>query len=427
MNKLDFITEELEKLKEADLFINIRTIEGPQGAWITVDGKKVLNLCSNNYLGFANNPQVKLSAQKAIETYGVGPAAVRTIAGTTTLHKELERKLALFKGVESTITFQSGFCANLAVIPAIVGDGDVVFSDELNHASIIDGCRLSKARVVRYEHCNSKDLQAKISEESHINQRLTKEAKNTPPPSPPSQGGDGRAENPFSGEEMVRRLLIITDGVFSMEGDIAPLPEIVEIAENFGAITMVDDAHGEGVLGRGGRGIVDHFNLHGRVDIEVGTLSKAFGVVGGYIAGSKRLTDYLAQKGRPFLFSSAVTAADVAACIASVDILIASDTLVKQLWQNTGFFQEKMRQTGFNLGNTKTPITPVMIGDAKVAKDFSQKLFEEGIFAQAIGYPTVPMGKARIRVMLSAVHSKDDLAWAIERFGKIGKSLGILK
>jgi len=391
MNTLDFIAEELGKLKESGLFINIRTIEGPQDAWITVDGKKVLNLCSNNYLGFANDQQLKYSAQKAIEMYGVGPAAVRTIAGTTTLHKELERKLALFKGVESAITFQSGFCANLAVIPAIVGEGDVVFSDELNHASIIDGCRLSKAKIVRYGHCNPKDLQAKISEEKDA-----------------------------------RRMLIITDGVFSMEGDIAPLPEIVEIAENFGAITMVDDAHGEGVLGRGGRGIVDHFNLHGKVDIEVGTMSKAFGVVGGYIAGSRRLTDYLAQKGRPFLFSSAVTAADVAACIAAVDNLITSDTLVKQLWQNTEFFQEKMRHIGFNLGYTKTPITPVMIGDTRVAKDFSQRLFEEGIFAQAIGYPTVSIGKARIRIMLSATHSKDDLIRAIERFERIGKSLGVL-
>ena len=391
MNKLDFITEELEKLKEAGLFINIRTIEGPQGAWITVDGKKVLNLCSNNYLGFANDPQLKSSAQKAIETYGVGPAAVRTIAGTTTLHKELERKLALFKGAESTLTFQSGFCANLAVIPAIVGEGDVVFSDELNHASIIDGARLSKAKIVRYEHCNPKDLEAKISEEKNA-----------------------------------KRWLIITDGVFSMEGDIAPLPEIVEIADKYGAITMVDDAHGEGVLGRGGRGIVDHFNLHGKVDIEVGTMSKAFGVVGGYIAGSKQLTDYLAQKGRPFLFSSAVTAADVAACSAAVDALIASDILVKQLWENTAFFQEKIKHAGFNIGNTKTPITPIILGDTKVARDFSRMLFEDGIFAQAIGYPTVPIGKARIRVMLSAIHSKKDLAWAIERFEKIGKALKVI-
>lgn len=391
MDKLHFITEELDKLKETGLLVRIRTIEGPQGAWITVDEKKVFNLCSNNYLGFANNPQLKSAAQEAIEVYGVGPAAVRTIAGTTTLHKELERKLALFKRAESTISFQSGFCANLAVIPAIVGEGDVVFSDELNHASIIDGCRLSKARVVRYEHCNPKDLELKIS-----------------------------------GEKKATRKLIITDGVFSMVGDIAPLPEIVDIAENFGAITMVDDAHGEGVLGRGGRGIVDHFNLHGKVDIEVGTMSKAFGVVGGYIAGSKRLTDYLAQKGRPFLFSSAVTAPDVAACIAAVDTLTNSDSLVRQLWQNTAFFQERMGQIGFNLGNTKTPITPVMIGDAKIAKDFSQRLFEDGIFAQAIGYPTVPIGKARIRVMLSATHSREDLTWAIECFEKIGKSLGIL-
>lgn len=392
MNTLDFITQELEKLKEAGLLINIRTIEGPQGAWITVDGKKVFNLCSNNYLGFANNPLLKLAAQRAIEAYGVGPAAVRTIAGTTTIHKELERKLALFKGAESTISFQSGFCANLAVIPAMVGEGDVVFSDELNHASIIDGCRLSRAKIVRYEHCNPRDLQTKIA-----------------------------------GEKNATRRLIITDGVFSMEGDIAPLPEIVEIAGDFGAITMVDDAHGEGVLGRGGRGIADHFNLHGKVDIEVGTLSKAFGVVGGYIAGSKSLTDYLTQRGRPFLFSSAVTAADVAACIAAVDTLIASDASVKNLWENTTFFQGKMRQIGFNLGHTKTPITPVMIGDVKIAKDFSQRLFEEGIFAQAIGYPTVPAGKARIRVMISAAHSREDLTWAVERFERIGKSLGILR
>ncbi len=391
MDKLNFINEELDRLKEVGLLINVRTVEGPQGAWITVDGKKVLNLSSNNYLGLANDLQSKTSAHNAIDTYGVGPAAVRTIAGTTTLHKELEQKLALFKGVESAISFQSGFCANLAVIPTIVGKEDVVFSDELNHASIIDGCRLAKTRVVRYKHCNPEDLQAKI----HV-------------------------------EKDVRRKLIITDGVFSMEGDVAPLPEIVEIAEKYNTITMVDDAHGEGVLGRSGRGIVDHFNLHGRVDIEVGTMSKAFGVVGGYIAGAKRLTDYLVQKGRPFLFSSAVTAADVAACIAVVDTLNKSDNLVKKLWSNTGFFQDKMKQRGFNIGMTKTPITPVMIGDARVAKDFSQKLFDVGIFAQSIGYPTVPAGKARIRVMLSATHSVKDLTGAIDHFENIGKFLNII-
>ena len=391
MDKLNFINEELDRLKEAGLLITIRTVEGPQGAWITVDGKNVLNLSSNNYLGLANDLQSKTASHNAIDTYGVGPAAVRTIAGTTTLHKDLEQKLAQFKGVESTISFQSGFCANLAVIPAIVGKEDVVFSDELNHASIIDGCRLAKTRVVRYKHGNPEDLQAKIQVEKDI-----------------------------------ERKLIITDGVFSMEGDIAPLPDIVEIAEEYNAITMVDDAHGEGVLGRGGRGIVDHFNLHGKVDIEVGTMSKAFGVVGGYIAGAKRLTDYLMQKGRPFLFSSAVTAADVAACIAAVETLDQSDNLVKKLWSNTRFFQDRMKQLGFNIGITKTPITPVMIGDAKVAKDFSQKLFDVGIFAQSIGYPTVPDGKARIRVMLSATHSEKDLTWAIDHFENIGKSLDII-
>ncbi len=410
MDKLDFISEELEKLREAGLLIHVRTIEGPQGAWIVVDGRKVLNLCSNNYLGLANNPQIKLAAQKAIETYGTGPAAVRTIAGTTSLHKELERKLASFKGVESTITFQSGFCANLAVIPAIVGERDLIFSDELNHASIIDGCRLSRAKVIRYEHCSPGDLQRKISDEINA----------------PSASLHGKGAEGLSDKGSARRLLIITDGVFSMEGDVAPLPEIVEIAEKHGAITMVDDAHGEGVLGRGGRGIVDFYNLHGRVDIESGTLSKAFGVVGGYLAGSKRLTDYLAQRGRPFLFSSAVTAADVAACIAAVDVIAASDTLVNQLRANTAFFQEKMRASGFNLGQTKTPITPIMIGDAGTAKDFSLRLFEEGIFAQAIGFPTIPVGKARIRVMVSAVHSQDDLARAAEQFTRVGKSLGVI-
>lgn len=391
MGNLDFINEELNKLRDADQLINVRTIEGAQGAWIKVDGKKVLNLCSNNYLGLANDPQLKTASQKAIEAYGVGPAAVRTIAGTTKLHKDLERKLSLFKGVESTISFQSGFCANLAVIPAIVSKKDVVFSDELNHASIIDGCRLSKTKIIRYAHCNPEDLQAKIHAEKDI-----------------------------------KRKLIITDGVFSMEGDIAPLPQIVNIAEKYGAITMVDDAHGEGVLGKGGRGIVGHFNLHGKVDIEVGTMSKAFGVVGGYIAGTKQLTDYLAQRGRPFLFSSAVTAADVAACIAAIDTLTHSDNLVIKLWKNTELFQDRVKRLGFNIGNTKTPITPVMIGDTKVAKDFSQKLFENGIFAQSIVYPTVPSGKARIRVMLSATHSEGDLMWATDQFERIGKVLNVI-
>ena len=391
MSRLDFIHEELKKLEEEGLFVNIRTVEGPQDAWITADGKKVLNLCSNNYLGFANSPRLKSAAKGAIDVYGVGPSAVRTISGTTVLHCELERKLALFKGVESTISFQSGFCANLAVIPAIAGKNDVIFSDELNHASIIDGCRLSGAKIIRYGHCNPEDLRGKISQEIDAGRRL-----------------------------------IITDGVFSMEGDIAPLPEIVNIADEFNVITMVDDAHGEGVLGKGGRGIVDYFNLHGKVDIEVGTLSKAFGVVGGYVAGSKKLTDYLSQKGRPFLFSSAATAPDVAACIAAVDILLESKVRVEKLWLNTALFQKQMKNTGFDIGRTQTPITPIMVGDAKLAKEFSRKLYEEGIFIQSIGYPTVPVGKARLRAMLSAAHSENDLLWAVGCFEKIGKTLGIL-
>src|SRR3972149_8930172 len=351
MDKLSWISESLRDLKKQGLLINLRVIDSPMGPKIKVDEKWVLNFCSNNYLGLANDPTLKNEAKKAIDEYGIGPTAVRTIAGTTILHLELEKRLAEFKKAEAVISLQSGFAANLATVPALVGEGDVIFSDELNHASIIDACRLSKAEVVRYNHCDPKDLEEKIATNK---------------------------VRPY------RRLLIISDGVFSMNGDIAPLPELVNIAEKYDALLMVDDAHGEGVLGASGRGIVDHFNLHGKVDVEVGTMSKAFGVVGGYIAGSKRLTDYLAQKGRPFLFSSAVTAADVAACSAAVDALIASDILVKQLWENTAFFQEKIKHAGFNIGNTKTPITPVMLGEAPLAQQFSRELFEAGVFAFAL-------------------------------------------
>ncbi len=392
MGKLDFIREELENLKKEGLYIIIRTIESPQGAWIVVDGKKVLNLCSNNYLGFANHPVLREKAKEAIEKFGVGPAAVRTIAGTMSLHNELERKLAEFKGAEATISFQSGFNANLATIPALVGREDAIFSDELNHASIIDGSRLSRATIIRYNHNDPEDLEKKLREE----------------------GGK------------YRRKLVVTDGVFSMDGDIAPLPEIAEIAAKYDAIMMVDDAHGEGVLGRGGRGIVDHFGLHGKVDVEVGTLSKAFGVVGGYVAGSKEMIEYLRQKARPFLFSSAVTPPDVAASIAAVDILTESDELVQKLWDNAKYFKENMKKLGFDTGKSQTPITPVMLGEAKVAQEFSKRLFDEGIFAQAIGYPTVPRGKARIRVMISATHSKEDLDFALEKFEKVGKELGVI-
>ena len=389
---LEFVVQELEALKQEGLFVNIRTLESPQGAWIVVDGRKVLNLCSNNYLGFCNDPVLKEAAKRAIDEYGVGPGAVRTIAGTMKLHLELERKLAEFKGTEAVVSFQSGFCANLATIPALVGREDVIFSDELNHASIIDGCRLSRAEIIRYAHCDVDDLKAKLQEHRH----------------------------------KFRRALIVTDGVFSMDGDIAPLPEIVKLAREYDAFVMVDDAHGEGVLGKGGRGITDHFGLHGEVDIEVGTLSKAFGVVGGYVAGSYELCEYLRQRGRPFLFSSAVTPADVAACIAAVDILLQSEDRVQRLWENACYFQNGLKSLGFDIGKTQTPITPVMLGEAPLAQEFSKRLFEEGIFAQAIGYPTVPRGAARIRVMISAVHTKEDLNFALEKFAKVGRELGVI-
>jgi glycine C-acetyltransferase len=393
-NKLQFILDERARLEREGLLINIRTIESAQGAWITVDGKKVLNLCSNNYLGFANQPRLKEAAHKAIDRFGVGPAAVRTIAGTTSLHVQLEEKLARFKGVEAAIAFQSGFNSNAATIPALVGKDDLIFSDELNHASIIDGCRLSGAPIIRYEHCNPSSLENELAE--HLRPGTEK------------------------------RALVITDGVFSMDGDIAPLPALVDLAERFNAMIMVDDAHGEGVLGKSGRGAVDHFHMHGRVDVEIGTLSKAFGVVGGFVAGKQLIVDHLRQKGRPFLFSSALTPADIAACSAAVDILEASDDLVRILWSNTRYFKRLMNDAGFNTGKSETPITPVMLGDVMVAQQFSRRLFEEGVFAMAIGFPTVPLGKARIRVMISATHSERDLDYGIERFRRVGKELGVI-
>ncbi len=391
MGKLDFLTQEIEELKKAGLYNTIRVIGSAQDAWTEVDGKKVLNMCSNNYLGFANHPELKKKAMEAIELYGVGPAAVRSIAGTMHLHNILEDKLARFKKEEAALSFQGGFITNLAVIPAIIpSPEDVVFSDELNHASIIDGIRLSKAKRVIYKHLDM----------NHLEDQL--------------KANDGR------------RKLIVSDGVFSMDGDIAPLPELVELSEKYDALLMIDDAHGEGVLGSHGRGISDHFGLHGKVHIEVGTLSKAFGVVGGFVAGSKALVEFLKQKARPFLFSSATTPADVAAVIAAVDILENDDSLVKKLWDNAKYFKGKMRDLGFDTGQSQTPITPVMLGEAKLAQEFSRRLFEEGIFAQAIGYPTVPKGKARIRVMISAAHSKEDLDFALEKFEKVGKELGVI-
>jgi glycine C-acetyltransferase len=392
MSKTDWITLELDSLKTQGLYNRIRTIGSPQGAWLVVDGKKVLNFCSNNYLGLANHPKLVAAAKKFIDEMGVGPAAVRTIAGTTTVHLELERRLAAFKGVEAAISFQSGFAANLATIPALIGKEDVIFSDRLNHASIIDGCRLSGGKIIPYEHCDVGSL------ESVIKENLSQ----------------------------FRRAIIITDGVFSMDGDIAPLDKISEVAQRYDILLMVDDAHGEGVLGRGGRGIVDHFGLHGKVDVEVGTLSKAFGVVGGVVAGNATIIEWLRQRGRPFLFSSAVTPPDAAACIAAIDLLESSTELIDRLWDNAKYFKGEMKRLGFNTGVSTTPITPVMLGESPLAQQFSRELFDDNVFAMALGFPTVPQGKARIRVMISAAHEKKDLEKGLDSFSKVGKKLGVI-
>jgi glycine C-acetyltransferase len=390
--KLQWIDDELQNLRDAGLYNKIRTLGSAQGAWLVVDGKKVLNFCSNNYLGLANHPRITAAAKKAIEQYGVGPGAVRTIAGTMDLHVQLDRRLAAFKGVDSAISFQSGFAANVGAIPALVGKEDAIFSDELNHASIIDGSRLSGAKIIRYAHCNPADLEKQLKEQ----------------------------------RSNFRRALVITDGVFSMDGDVAPLDRIYEVTQNFDAILMVDDAHGEGVLGRGGRGIVDHFHLHRKVDVEVGTLSKAFGVMGGVVAGNPKVVEWLHQRGRPFLFSSAMTVPDVAACIEAIQILEESTELVDKLWANANYFKAEMRSLGFDTGVSTTPITPVMLGEAPLAQQFSRELFEAGVFGMAIGFPTVPRGKARIRVMISAAHEKDDLDQGLDAFAKVGRKLGII-
>lgn len=393
MARLDWIKDELKSLQDAGLYMRIRTLGSPQGAWLEVDGRRVLNFCSNNYLGLANHPQLVAAARQALERYGVGPGAVRTIAGTNELHLELERKLAAFKGVEAAITFQSGFCANLATIPALVGKDDVIFSDELNHASIIDGCRLSGARIVRYSHADPADLQRVIDYT----------------------------------ERNYHCALIITDGVFSMDGDLAPLDKICEIANRNEILLMVDDAHGEGVIGRGGRGIVDHFGLHGKVDVEIGTFSKAFGVMGGAAAGSAAMVEWLRQRGRPFTFSSAATPADVAACIAAIDLLSSSTELVDRLWENARYFRTEMQRLGFDAGNSQTPITPIMLGEAPLAQQFSRELYDAGVFVTAIGFPIVPRGKARLRVMISAAHSRDDLDQGLQAFAAVGRRLGVIR
>ncbi len=389
----ELMRTELDRLDKEGLSVRIRTLDSEQGPACTIDGKYVVNLAANNYLGIIGRRDVKEAAKKAIDEYGVGAGAVKTIIGNTRLIVEAEKKLAKFKDVEAVLMYQGGLAANSGTIPAIVHDGDVIFSDELNHASIIDGCRLSRARIVPFKHCDVASLEEKMKE--HDTEPGTK--------------------------------MVVTDGVFSMDGDIAPLPDIVEIAKRHGAITMVDDAHGEGVLGDHGRGIVNHFHLEGEVDVEVGTLSKAFGVVGGYAAGSHTLVEFLKNKSRPILFSSSMTPADAGAIVKVVDLLMESDDLVHRLWENAAYFKAKMKAYGFDTWRSETPITPIIIGDSQLAKNLSRTLFEKGVFAQSLGFPTVPQGLARIRCMLCSLHTKEQLDFAADMFHEASVELGILK
>ncbi len=393
MTSLQWVKDEINEMKEAGRYVPIKILQSPQGAWVKIEGNKVLNMCSNNYLGLANHPEVKKAAIEAIEEYGVGAGAVRSIAGTNDLHQKLEEKVAKFKHMESSLVYQGGLLANSGTIPSIVGKPDLVLSEELNHASIIDGVRLSSAQRGVYKHLDMKDLDTKLKENK------------------------GKC----------RRMLVITDGVFSMDGDIAPLPEIVELSEKYGAMSYVDDAHGEGVLGDHGRGICDHFNLSSRIDVEMGTFSKAIGSMGGFVAGSEELIEFLKRKARPFLFSSGLNPGDTAAVLKAIEIMEKDDTYLKKLWENASMLRSKLNDAGFNTGSTKTPITPVMIGDEKKTLELSQMLYsQEKVFASPIVYPTVAQGTARIRLMPSAVHSSEDIDYAIDAFVKAGKKLGIL-
>jgi len=393
LHDLDFITQRLNELKEQGVYRKLPVLESPSGPRCIVNGKNVINLSSNNYLGLANHPRLREAGKKAIDKWGMGAGAVRTIIGTMSIHEELEEKLAKFKHVEAVLVFQSGFTANAGAIPGIVDKGDVIISDELNHASIIDGCRLSRADVVRYKHSDMEDLERVINEvKDNYNIKL-----------------------------------IITDGVFSMDGDIAKLPEIVELAEKYGCLTYVDDAHSSGVLGKSGQGSAHHFGLSDRVDVQIGTLSKAIGVVGGYVAGRRNLIEWLNHRGRPFLFSTAAPPAVAAACIEAVNILSESTELTDRMWDNANHFKKKLNELGFNTGKSETPITPVITGDDKKAVELSKRLFEEGVFAQAIVYPTVPKGGARVRTIVTAAHTKDDLDEAAAAFAKVGRELGLIK
>jgi len=390
-NPLAYLEEELQDLRARGLFRWPRLLSGPQEPVATYDGRAVINLCSNNYLNLANHPRLKEAAQRAIADLGVGPGAVRTIAGNMAIHRELEEALARFKRTESTLLFQSGFSANAGTVAAVLGKEDVIVSDELNHASIIDGARLSGAAKKIYPH---RDVEAA--------RRLLRESQGAP------------------------RVLLITDGVFSMDGDIAPLPDLVAAAEEFGAIMMVDDAHASGVLGRQGRGTVDHFNLHGRVHIQVGTLSKAFGGLGGYVAGSQVLADYLIHRARPLLFSTSYPPSVAASALAAVRLVQEEEGIIARLWENTRFFKEGLRRLGFDTGGSETPITPVIVGDEARAMHLSDRLFEHGVFALGIAFPTVPRGKARVRTIVTAGHTREHLDRALDAFARAGRELGII-
>jgi glycine C-acetyltransferase len=390
-NPLDYLADQVEGWKQAGTYQRLRVLESACEPVCRADGREVVNLASNNYLGLANHPRLVEAALEATRRYGAGSGAVRTISGTMSLHVELEERIAAFKNVEACVVFQSGFAANAGTVSAILGAGDHVISDELNHASIIDGCRLSRASIHVFPHRDAAAAARKLDE---------------------------LADAPG-------RKLLITDGVFSMDGDIGALPALVEAAEGRGAIMMVDDAHASGVLGRAGRGTVDHFGLHGRVDVQVGTLSKAIGSLGGYVCGRPELIEFLRHRGRPFLFSTSHPPAVAASCLAAFDLLEREPGRIERLWENTRYYQSALRAAGFDIGASETPITPVMVGDARRAHEFSTALFEEGLWATGIGFPTVPEGKARIRTIVTAAHAREHLDRAVEILRKVGKRLGI--
>jgi glycine C-acetyltransferase len=397
INPLSYLTEQLNELKARGTHFNLRVLEDEQAPECTFDGKKVINLASNNYLGLTTHPKLREAALAATRKYGVGSGAVRTIAGTMKIHMELEEKIARFKNVEACVVFQSGFTANAGTVSAVLGKEDLIISDELNHASIIDGCRLSRAKILVFRH---KDL-------AHAEEQLA---------SVKNQAG---------------RKLLITDGVFSMDGDIGPLPGLCDLAEKYGAIMMVDDAHASGVLGRNGRGTVDHFQQHGRVDIQVGTLSKAIGALGGYVCGTRDLIDYLYHRARPFLFSTSHPPAVAATCIAAFDVLEQEPERIEKLWENTRFWKKELGLLGFDIGGrttpaSETPITPILIGDGGRTMEFSRELFKEGVLGTGIAFPTVPEGKARVRTIMTATHTREELLRSLEVLKRVGKRVGIL-